>query len=176
MAFCLGPIEHPGAATRDILWLSQPSQEAVHRVPFDTDIDRVDWATDSVSALGLTVRLDRALMRRTHVLNAFDRARSHAWERLARQRFDRGCELLASARRVVTDRLHGHILSVLLGIPHLLLDSRTGKVRGFYDTWTHSLPLARWCETPAEALVLARSGAWATMATELFSPEGRTNA
>jgi pyruvyl transferase EpsO len=176
MAFCLGPNEHPGVATRGILWLSQPSQETMHSVPVATDIERVDWATESVSAVGLTVRLDRALMRRTRVLHAFDRTRSLAWERLARQRFDRGCGLLASARSVVTDRLHGHILSVLLGIPHLLLDSRTGKVRGFYDTWTHSLPLARWCESPAEALALARSGAWATTATELFSSEGRTSA
>ena len=37
---------------------------------------------------------------------------------------------------MVTDRLHAHILSLLLDIPHVVLDNSYGKVGGFVDAWT----------------------------------------
>jgi pyruvyl transferase EpsO len=80
------------------------------------------------------------------------------YEGMARQRLSRGCQLLSSGRGVITDRLHGHILCVLLGIPHILLDNSYGKVRGCYKTWTHPCNFARWCDTPQEAMALA--AAW----------------
>lgn len=58
---------------------------------------------------------------------------------------------------MVTDRLHGHILSILLGLPHVVLGDRHGKVRRFREAWTRDYDLARWRETPQEALELATS-------------------
>jgi pyruvyl transferase EpsO len=37
---------------------------------------------------------------------------------------------------VITDRLHAHILSLLLGIPHAVLDNSYGKVGRFLAAWT----------------------------------------
>ncbi len=73
---------------------------------------------------------------------------------LARQRLRFGTQLLGSARTVVTDRLHGHILAFLLGVPHVLLNNSYGKNRDFYETWTHSCDLVRWCDSEAEASAL----------------------
>lgn len=56
--------------------------------------------------------------------------------RLAEWRFQRGLAMLSSGELVVTDRLHAHILSLLLDIPHVLLDNSYGKVAGFADQWT----------------------------------------
>src|SRR5207249_3440314 len=75
-----------------------------------------------------------------------------AWERLLR-----GCCLLSKGCVVITDRLHGHILCLLLGIPHVLLDNNYGKVRWFYETWTRDCPLACWAASPPEALALAEA-------------------
>jgi pyruvyl transferase EpsO len=50
-------------------------------------------------------------------------------------RLARGIALLASARTVITDRLHGHILSFLLGLPHVVLDNSYGKTSGFMKAW-----------------------------------------
>jgi pyruvyl transferase EpsO len=36
---------------------------------------------------------------------------------------------------VITDRLHGHILCTLLGIPHCVIDNSYGKIGGFADAW-----------------------------------------
>ncbi|AJA10080.1 exopolysaccharide polymerization protein [Sphingopyxis fribergensis] len=57
-------------------------------------------------------------------------------QRLAEWRFQRGLVMLSAGELVVTDRLHAHILSLLLDIPHVLLDNSYGKVAGFADQWT----------------------------------------
>jgi len=63
---------------------------------------------------------------------------------------------------IVTNRLHGHILCVLLGIPHVFLPNSYYKNEAFYSTWTHDLPGCRFVADPmhaAEALAdLARVG------------------
>jgi len=76
---------------------------------------------------------------------------------LARYRLQRGVRLLASAEVVVTDRLHAHILSVLLGRPNVLLDNSYGKLRAYYDTWSKVLPMVSWSQSVDDALALARS-------------------
>lgn len=57
---------------------------------------------------------------------------------------------------MITDRLHGHILCLLLGLPHVLLDNTYGKLKDFYDTWTKGCALAIWANSPGEALERAR--------------------
>ena len=56
--------------------------------------------------------------------------------RLAEWRLQRGLAMLSTGELVVTDRLHAHILSLLLDIPHVLLDNSYGKVAGFAHQWT----------------------------------------
>ena len=58
---------------------------------------------------------------------------------------------------MITTRLHGHILCVLLGIPHVLLDTRQRKVSGFVDAWTRGCPLTSWAGSPADAVTAARA-------------------
>ncbi|RZM35153.1 MAG: exopolysaccharide biosynthesis protein [Sphingomonas sp.] len=62
-------------------------------------------------------------------------------ERFAAARVERGLALLSRGRRIVTDRLHGHILATLLGIPHVALDNEYGKLSAYIDTWTAASPL-----------------------------------
>src|SRR4029077_1635700 len=56
--------------------------------------------------------------------------------RLARRRVQLGLDLVASAPVVVTDRLHAHILCLLAGVPHVLVDTGYGKLRAFVDAGT----------------------------------------
>ena len=74
---------------------------------------------------------------------------------MARRRLAHGYALLAAGRTVVTDRLHGHLLCVLLGIPHVVLDNRYGKNRALFEAWTHDVPFARWAERDAGAVTRA---------------------
>lgn len=70
----------------------------------------------------------------------------------ARARVDRGLRLLSRGRVIVTDRLHGHILADLLGIPHVVLDNDYGKIAAYLAAWAGSerVPAIR-ATTMAEA-------------------------
>ena len=58
--------------------------------------------------------------------------------------------------RCVTDRLHGHVLAPLAGVPHVVLDDATGKVRRFHAAWTRGAAGVAFAEGPDEALRTAR--------------------
>jgi pyruvyl transferase EpsO len=62
--------------------------------------------------------------------------RAARYQVAALTRLRRGCRLLSSGRVVITDRLHAHILCLLLGIPHAVLDNSYGKLGRFLDAWT----------------------------------------
>ena len=71
-------------------------------------------------------------------------------------RVDRGLRLLERGRVVVTDRLHGHILADLLGIPHVVLDNDYGKIAAYLNTWPVADPIVTRASTFERATVLAK--------------------
>lgn len=83
--------------------------------------------------------------------NALSRVEDHT----AAKRLRRGCATLSEGRVVITDRLHAHILSLLLGIPNVILDNSYGKVRDFHQTWTSGSDLVTLAADPAQAMSLA---------------------
>jgi exopolysaccharide biosynthesis predicted pyruvyltransferase EpsI len=62
-----------------------------------------------------------------------------------------GLDLLAEAPVVVTDRLHAHILCLLIGVPHVVVDTGYGKLRAFVDAWTAGHPRVRLARDAGEA-------------------------
>jgi pyruvyl transferase EpsO len=55
---------------------------------------------------------------------------------------------LAGRKVVITNRLHGHILSTLLGIPHVLLLGPYRKMESFFQTWTNDVEFCRFSREP----------------------------
>jgi exopolysaccharide biosynthesis predicted pyruvyltransferase EpsI len=51
---------------------------------------------------------------------------------------------------IITNRLHGHILATLLGIPHLFLANSYHKNRAFYESWTAGIPFCQFVDDPAQ--------------------------
>ena len=159
IAMTLGPLARSAPAARDILWLKRADQEDCwpgEPAPCDGDVE--DWLNEE----------------RTPLIRWSDRLRYEAgmrpwlrpvgWpllamthHRLSTQRLARGVNLLSSARVIVTDRLHGHIVSLLLGIPHVVLDNSYGKLHRFVAAWTSASPLVKLAQSPAEATAHARA-------------------
>jgi pyruvyl transferase EpsO len=140
MAFAIGPLARRRAVA-DLLCLLRTDHEKAGPAggAWPSGAIVADWLDD-----------DRAALRRTaagtRLLSLFDRpaaARLRAYERRARSRLARGIALLSKGRVVVTDRLHGHILSTLLDIPHVALDNRYRKIGNFIDAWTADLDILR---------------------------------
>jgi pyruvyl transferase EpsO len=159
-AFMLGDLPRLGAAQTKIVWLARTDTESSgYSCPSaEADVCRLDWRRDPRSAV---FRANNFLVRhsrcKTPILRDCAAFLSCAYDVLARRRLVRGCRLLCQGQVVVTDRLHGHIISLLLGIPNVLLDNNYGKVKNFYETWTQSCGLTVWAESLEEALAAGRS-------------------
>lgn len=158
LAFALGPQPRPAGPSRSVVWLSRNDKESrpeasLAKVP---GLEPVDWVTDDPHPLiALNLRMDRWLRHRPGLRPWVAGWLPTTFERVARLRVARGVRILGAGRVVVTDRLHGHILALLLGIPHCVVDNSYGKVRGLHEAWTRGSKLARFCGTQAEALELA---------------------
>ena len=159
MAFALGPIDRPSAPRTKILWLLRLDGE-VHNTwkPFESQhSERTDWLSETPTMLHRMNRMLTRDLKLSQWLGRLDAWLPGTYDLLAQNRLRWGCHILSRGRLVVTDRLHGHILSLLLGIPHVLLDNSYGKVRAFYETWTTASELTRWADSPEEAVAIAKS-------------------
>ena len=156
LAFLLSPPPPRDPPGKDVLWLLRADAEAGTEdlVPRGDPVP-VDWPTDAKGGLARTQRhLTRSVARNPREGFRARRLR-RTYDLLAEQRLAAGYALLGSARFVVTDRLHGHLLCVLLGIPNVVLDNRYGKNRTLFEAWTHDIPTVRWAERDTEAVAQA---------------------
>jgi exopolysaccharide biosynthesis predicted pyruvyltransferase EpsI len=78
------------------------------------------------------------------------------WNRLANARLKRGEALLQRGHVVISDRLHVHILSILLNKPHVLLDNVYGKLGNLHAAWTTPYRGVQFVQNLAEAFEAAR--------------------
>jgi pyruvyl transferase EpsO len=53
-------------------------------------------------------------------------------------------------RLIITNRLHGHILCILLKIPHLFLANSYHKNESFHETWTYQIPFCRFIQDASQ--------------------------
>jgi pyruvyl transferase EpsO len=158
MAFYLGALSISRRKDVDVLWLRRTDLEAVAHAEVLGGPNTVvtDWLDPQPPSLRrLREAVQPLALRHPRKLRLLRQLSEATFEYQARHRMDFGCRLLARGKVVVTDRLHGHILSLLLGIPHVILDNSYGKLRHFYETWTRSMPQVRWVESPAAARAAA---------------------
>lgn len=121
------------------------------------DVEVVDWLEDA-PWWGLTLirQLERIRVNYPRRLAFIGDAISLAYNSLASRRLERGLGLLSRGRVVVTDRLHAHLLCLLCGIPHVLVDNNYGKLSAFHEAWTAASPLTWWADDFRHAVALAR--------------------
>ena len=160
MAFCMG-VQPRGAPAHDIFCLMRTDHEksVTGALPASSHaVAAGDWLTE-----------DRARIRRARVVSRLlgladaDGAALRTFDRLAQMRVQRGLDQLSSGRVVITDRLHGHILSTLAGIPNVTLDNSYRKLGNFIDAWTAPSPIHR----PATTLDGAMAAAEALLTEEI---------
>ena len=115
MAFQIGAKRRFMEPTHDILWLQRTDKESLkYNIPANRqnyDVIISDWRKWKTPHG--TSRLEDAFLIATN-----------------------GMLFLQRGRVVITDRLHGHILCVLCGIPHVVLDPVNNKITSFMKSWT----------------------------------------
>ncbi|WP_380165822.1 polysaccharide pyruvyl transferase family protein [Jannaschia sp. R86511] len=164
MAFGLGPLTRTRPASVDVLALARDDMEGVSGLR-EGAVGRalvVDWSLGRVGdlrwqAVRMVPRLARPLQRDARTATLVAPMTAAALEAMCRQVLGQGVGLLSTARVVVTDRLHAHLLCCLLGIPHVVLDNSYGKISALHRLWTSSSETTHWAEDPDQALDLART-------------------
>ena len=99
-----------------------------------TDIFEVDWTKEN-KLIKRMVKLLNRVYRNFFAGKPSSGIKMKAYDTAASWRLKRGCRLLGSGKLVITDRLHGHILSTMMDIPNIVLDNRYGKIANFRERW-----------------------------------------
>lgn len=158
MAFALGPLDKIGPRDLDVLLLLRTDKEGtgLKAETWPAGWEQADWLEDDPD-------LYRDVLRETRLsalrhLNLSRRARrNHYYNLLAERRVTRGVKQLSRARFVITDRLHVHILSTLLGLPHCFLDNHYGKISRFSAAFSTRWRDSYQAKTLPEAVACARA-------------------
>lgn len=137
-AFALGRRRPPPPAMDVLAMLRTDRERATSSAWRPMGLAVEDWLLEDTGAVR-RAKAAGALQAWVRLSPANARARSY--EAAARHRVERGFRQLGRARAIVTDRLHVHILSLLLGLPHAVLDNQYGKIGRFMEAFTGESPL-----------------------------------
>lgn len=155
MAFFIGPVRSDKAPRYDRFILSRTDHEKSNdwlgdlpRLDRGVSIDRSDWLDEGIPEKILNrVQYSsgcRSLLSHTALLSLCNG--------IAEARLNRGKALLERGRVVISDRLHVHILSLLMNKPHVLIDNSYKKLSSYHQAWTAPYRNVRFVANLAEAL------------------------
>jgi exopolysaccharide biosynthesis predicted pyruvyltransferase EpsI len=161
MALMLGSLQQARTPTVDYFLLARTDKEraadwaaALARLE-PTAYRNADWLAASRTELLLSraTGLSRRLLGDLQVISGLRQA---AYAQNAAARLRRGMRTLGQGRVVLTDRLHAHVLCVLMGKPHVVVGDAHGKIRGFFEAYSSKLSAAAWADDPDSAFAAAR--------------------
>lgn len=154
MAFALGYLQRTIQPTRDLLLLlrtdSEKKSSQMEGLDVQSSEDWIDEDRDIEAKTRKEVILSLPYKLGIYALNK-NRQRELLFRRLAEKRVERGLAQIQSARFVITDRLHTHILSLLSNRPHVALDNSYGKISNFIEAWTKESVITQRAQTLEEA-------------------------
>jgi pyruvyl transferase EpsO len=140
-----------------MVWLARTDKEAAWPPSGQAGpgLQSIDWRYDPPIAVARFLQGAVATMDHRMRWIREPQSRLRIYDLIAVSRLRWGRRILSAGRVVITDRFHGYLLSLLLGIPHVLLDTRFGKLRAFHETWSLNCGLTHWASSPQEALAIA---------------------
>jgi exopolysaccharide biosynthesis predicted pyruvyltransferase EpsI len=161
-------LERSASAETGIVWLSRVDAERERGGADDElGVTTVDWIGHRAGEPGWTAAYQRLhsatwawgrrARRHPRLWPVVYPALARGYEALARERLSVGVSMLARGEVVVTDRLHAHILCLLLEIPHVVVDTGYGKLTRFIRTWTEAAPVLRLAGSWTEGAEIAHA-------------------
>jgi len=144
MAFMMGSLDSPHAIRKgSAVFLSRTDKEKLHlgigeqlRQNAGVELAETDWLDESALERWI-IKVEYRLQKLLGHHPSANRILLPLWNALANARKKRGIKKLSQGDIVITDRLHAHILSILLGKPNIILDNNNKKLSGFHKEWTH---------------------------------------
>ncbi|MCV3238858.1 polysaccharide pyruvyl transferase family protein [Mesorhizobium sp. ZC-5] len=157
MAFCIGPVEPAQPEFPVLAMLRSDLEKSVDSDgAADPGVPREDWISESTTS----VRVSKAFGATSALLSLKPaEIRLRKLDAAAHNRFRRGIRQISRGRAVVTDRLHVHICSLLLGRPHAVLDNNYGKIRRFMAAFSGGSDLSYQATSLDDGITWARAQA-----------------
>lgn len=164
-------LRQPKSPEQDVLWLMRRDKEAAMDTDGTSCMTGVttlvsDWPEDPfrkpegpriVRSIDYRLRRYNRMISQNPSVGHLSRLnRPSSLDHRAERRLAGGIDLLSRGRVVVTDRLHGHILCLLLNKPHVVVDNSYGKLGRFMATWrtaSDSVRVATGLDQAAKAAV-----------------------
>lgn len=140
MAFCIGPIRPEPSVLPVLAMLRQDKEkkgDSGSTLP--SFIPCEDWITENPGDVR-RAKMNGAISAVRE--GKIDEIRLRSLDAAAHNRFQRGIQQISRGKAIVTDRLHVHICSMLIGRPHAVLDNNYGKIRGFMDAFSGGTSLS----------------------------------
>jgi pyruvyl transferase EpsO len=139
-AFMIGPLAPPVAPSVDIFCLLRTDKEAagLGAPPSAGGCTMAvgDWLEEPRVESPTQYVAGKVVEKLPFLRPLLPQLKARHYQAWAEARVQRGIRQLSSGRVVVTDRLHAHILSILLGKQHVALDNSYGKISSFVTSWT----------------------------------------
>lgn len=170
MAFCIGPIATP-KPTLPVLAMLREDKEKVGNRDLSAlgDCPVEDWINEPK----LPIKMAK-VMGRLSALGTLDgmKMRQAKFDAAANQRLGRGTRQISRAQAIVTDRLHVHIISTLMGRPHAVLDNSYGKITRFIEAFPGAADVTYRASSLADGMAWARAQAVQPHAATTATQEG----
>lgn len=117
-----------------------------------------DWLKEPSTVIGKCASMMQQMVANyPSLFSELSRFIQGSYDFIANTRLQYGVSLLGQGKVVVTDRLHAHILCMLMRTPHVLIDNNYGKISEFYKTWTYESPITWRAESLDEGYEIATS-------------------
>ncbi|MFJ5444684.1 polysaccharide pyruvyl transferase family protein [Methylobacillus methanolivorans] len=140
------------STTRDVLLFIRKDVEAAsdQNQLINAEGCYVDWAdlvTKKDKIILKVVRKVKSLSTKLDI-EIFDKIATFIWRSNSTYLASKFAKFFSSYKKVVTSRLHGHILSCIVETPSELIDNNYGKNTAYYDTWTKPLTFTSKLKVP----------------------------
>jgi pyruvyl transferase EpsO len=155
MALMIGSLNRIGRCKYDILGILRTDQESAIRTR-SWSFPVCDWGKDDINPLMVFMHI-LFLLKSSNLIQKFRQdIEPKYYSSYASMRINRGIKLLSKARVIVTDRLHAHIMCILMDIPHVVVDNSYGKLSSFINLWTIKYGKFKLAKNFEEAEFLAK--------------------
>ena len=157
-AFALWPLRRPAAEAGSLRWQARVDKEGIEGLAGGAEtfdwLEQPELRTERLRLQALELALTVAAGP-LGPLPALTANPVRVYDRYAHLNLQRGVRLIGAADVFVTDRLHGHVLATLLGVRHVVIGDRYGKIANLWETWSGQLGVGVWADDAAQARSLA---------------------
>lgn len=163
MAFFIGAIKNADQPNIDCIAIARTDIETsgelssvIENLKNEYALEKTDWLEAGLAERSLhRIEMHTGLIRK--IIDPHNMQLIQLWNSLSTLRLKRGVALLKDAKVVIADRLHVHILSILLNKPHVIIDNNYGKLKHFHETWTYRSPSHKYATNPNNVPKLVRN-------------------